>query len=105
MAGNDFSGNDGDFYLAWQSLTFGGGSRVDKQLPAAKSSPAIPARIGTSGRIVTPTASSGGATNMTLAGPRTYQSTDGLLTLSFPNSAEVVVESSTLILPALVSTP
>lgn len=87
------------------SLSNGLGTKSNKRLPASKPTPEIPARAGTADRVVIPSSGSGSAINMTLTGPKTYQSTDGLITLSFPNSAAVVIDATTLTLPAIISTP
>ena len=85
------------------ALSSSGGTQANKRLSAPGAAPAIPARSGT-GEPKTVTTSSGGGTDMTLSGAKTYQSTDGLITVSFPNSAQVVIDSKTLTLPAIVST-
>lgn len=100
-----FSGNDGDFFEAWRALTYGtGGTRENKRLPPAPAAPDIPARSGTAPPVTQP-ASTGGGVDMTLKGAKTYVSTDGLVTFSFPQSAEVVVGATTITLPAIIKTP
>lgn len=99
-----FSGNDGDFYEAWKSLTYGTGTRQNKRLSQAPAAPEIPARSGTAPHVVAPV-SSGGSVDMTLKGAKVVTSSDGLITLNYPESAEVVVGATTIILPAISKTP
>jgi len=101
---SSFGGIDSEFYTAWQALTYGGGTRDNKRLPAPKVTPEIPARVGSSGRIVSPSESGSGSSDMTLTGSKIYTSTDGLITLSFPNSVQVVVAGTYLTIPAIIST-
>lgn len=97
-------GNDGDLFASWQSINAGVPASPAKKLPPAQPLSAIPVRTGASAPIVKPTAS-GGSVNMTLRGAKLYTSTDGLFTLSFPESAEVVVGATTITLPAIIKTP
>lgn len=100
-----FSGNDSDFFEAWRDMTYGAsGTRQNKQLPPAPAAPAIPARTGVAPHVTGAAASSGG-TDMTLKGVKVVTSSDGLITISYPQSVEVVVGSTTLIIPAISKTP
>lgn len=98
------SGNDGDFVESLRSITAGAGTYAAKKLPAIKTTPAIPARVGESAPIVS-TGVSGSSGDLVLKGAKTYASTDGLLILSFPESAETLIGSTTVTFPAIIKTP
>lgn len=96
-----FSGNDGDFIEAWRALTYGtGGTRENKRLPPAPAAPDIPARSGAAPH-VTQASGEGAALNLVLKGAKVVTSSDGLITLNYPESAEVIVGTTTLIIPAI----
>lgn len=95
------SGNDGDFFEAFQAMTYGAGTYTPKKLPAEKVVPQIPARAGDSPRITSSGQASGSSGDMVLKGAKTYTSTDGMLILSFPETAELVIGTTTITLPAL----
>lgn len=94
----------GDFQQAFEALTYGQTTYKNKKLPPATPAPAIPERSGSSGRIATPVATSGGA-DLTLAGAQTVSSTDGLITIAYPQSVTVVIGALTLTLPAIIKQP
>lgn len=87
-----------------RSLNSSDGTRRNKELPAAKSAPAIPDRVGAADHLTQSSASSGGV-DMTLRGAKTVTSTDGLITIFYPESAEVVVGATTITIPAIIKTP
>lgn len=92
-----------DFQKVFQSLNNGSGTRKSKRLPAIASATTIPLRSG-SALPVEQTGSSGGS-DMELDGAKVVTSTDGLITMSYPESAEVVIGETTLVLPAISKSP
>lgn len=104
---NEFSDftHEGDFIESFRALANTGGTRVDKRLPAPKVAPEIPEREGSAPHVVAEQASSGGGVDMTLKGSKTLTSTDGLLTIVFPQSAEAVIGATTITLPAIAVSP
>lgn len=96
----EFSGNDTEFFEAWQSLTYGSSTRVNKRLPPAPAAPEIPARSGEAPHVVNKS-SAGGAVNLTLKGAKVLTSADGMITIAYPETAEVVIGATTIVLPAI----
>lgn len=76
------------------------GTLKNKRLPAASTPPVIPPRAGASAPI-TQASSGSGSVDMTLGGPKTYTTTDGVFTLSFPESASATVGTKVLTFPAI----
>jgi len=99
----EFTGYDSEVVDSWRALNPEVGSYQPKKLPAAKPVAPVPARAGTGERSSTSSGTSGGV-DMTLMGPRTYTSTDGVLVLSFPDTAEAVIGEVTVLFPILLET-
>lgn len=74
-------------------------SRVDRSLPEAKAASAIPTRSGSSGPIMAD--SRGNA--FVLKGEKTLVSSDGLISLYFPETLEGVVGEKTVTIGAIVA--
>lgn len=81
------------------------GTRKNKTLPASIAAPAVPARVGASGVVASGSGGAVAAGDFTLAGPKVFTSTDGIIVLSFPQSALFTVGSTTLTIPAIAKTP
>lgn len=81
------------------------GTRKNKTLLAAIAAPAVPSRVGASGVIASGSGGAISAGDFTLAGPKVFTSTDGIIVLSFPQSALFTVGSTTLTIPAIAKTP
>lgn len=95
----DFSEVDSEFVDSWRALNQGVGTRENKRLQPAPAAPAIPSRVGVAPHETKST--TGGALNMTLKGKKIMTSTDGMITIVYPESAEVVVGTTTLVIPAI----
>lgn len=91
---------DGDFVESFRTLAGVGGTRTNRKLPAPSAAPEIPERVGAAAHKENYASSSGGV-DMTLKGAKTLTSTDGLLTIVFPESAEAVVGGTTIVIPAV----
>lgn len=81
-----------------------GGTRKDNGLPSLPDLPSIPARLGEALPEADAVAPSGGA-DMTLDGAKLVTSTDGLITISYVQSAKVTIGATTITIPAIVKTP
>jgi len=90
-----------DLVDSWRALNQGAGTRQNKRLPAATVAPEIPARSGVAPHVTKPTSGAGEAINLTLKGAKVVTSSDGLITINYPESAEVIVGTTTLVLPAI----
>lgn len=86
------------------AINAGGGTRRNKQLPAAVPAPAIPARVGVADHVTLPAASPGSG-ELTLDGAKVVTSSDGLITISYPQSAKVTIGATTITIPAILKTP
>lgn len=107
MGAKSFSGGigeGGDFQSAFESVTYGRTTRTEKKLPPPTPAPAIPARTGSS-LPVKSVGSSGSATGLTLKGAVVVTSSDGIFTISYPESVETTVDGVTLVIPAIAKTP
>ena len=101
----DIEDDGGDFYAAFKALTTGGGTRVDKRLPAPAEAPGIPERTGSGEHQTAAASSGGGGVDMALKGAKTVTSTDGMVTLVFPETAEALIQGYVLTFPAIKKTP
>lgn len=93
-----------DLTAALHGLTMeaqGQTTRQDKALPAVKEAPPIPPRSGSSG----PVGTGSGGTGFTLNGEKTVASTDGLLTINFPETLRATIGSTTVDVGVIVKTP
>lgn len=81
-----------------------GGTRKGGTLPTLPDLPSIPARLGEALPEADAVAPLGGA-DMTLDGAKLVTSTDGLITISYVQSAKVTIGATTITIPAIVKTP
>lgn len=81
------------------------GTRKDKRLPVAVVAPDIPSRVGAGPHVTIPVAPSSGSSDLVLDGAKTITSTDGLITVSYPQSAKVTIGSTEITIPAIAKVP
>lgn len=72
-----------------------------KSLPAPQSAPQVPLRSGTSGPVTSGVAAAGSVEGLALGGARLITSTDGLITISFPQTVTVTVDGQIRRLPVI----
>lgn len=82
-----------------------GGTRKGGTLPTLPDLPSIPARLGEALPEADAVAASGGSADLTLDGAKLVTSTDGLITISYVQSAKVTIGATTITIPAIVKTP
>lgn len=80
-----------------------GTTRQNKQLAQKAVTPAIPERVGASARVSVGVGS--GVSGFALKGAVVVTSSDGLLTFSYPQSVETVVDSVTITIGAIAKSP